>query len=193
MTGSSALFERHWRSTPIRAAIFAALALCSFVRSGAGQGTAPKEVVDLLLKTDYAGGRLTIEGQIKAAALFVRPSPASQRPALIVGTLGTFGQPVVTGSRAEVWAEGDEWGTIDPTARFSPRVPGPDGRSAGPMWVRQQYILVFSDSYWELAPDGLSLKQAKGKAAWRIESLNPGPQVVDDCRSVSDHIEGQIG
>lgn len=177
MTGISGPSMRRGLSTPTRAAIFSALALCSFAQSSAERGGSPKEVVELFLKADATGERLTIEGQRRAAAFFERPSPVSRSQTLTVGTCEMTGQVIVTGDRAEVWTEGDLWGTIDPTARFSPSVPGPDGRSAGPVLLRCQFILVFSDTYWELAPDGLSLKQTKGKAAWRIESTNWGPQL----------------
>jgi hypothetical protein len=175
MTGTSGLLMRRGLSAPVRAAIFAALALCSFAQSSAERGGSPKEVVEMFLKADANGERLTIEGQRRAATFFARPSSVSRSQTLTVGTCETPGQPVVTGNRAEVWTEGDLWGKIDPTARFSPSSPGPDGRSAGPIFLRCQFILVFSDTYWELAPDGLSLKQTKGKAAWRIQSADLGP------------------
>ena len=160
------------------------IALCSWAQTSSGRERSAKQVVELFRKMDSHGERLTTEGWLKVAALFVRPDPLPRERTFTVVTGEIVGQEVITGNHAEVWTECTEWGTIDPMARFSrvigsaAPINGPGEPMEGPMMMRQPYKLVFTDSYWELTRDGGSLKEVKGNAAWRIESFDPGRHVA---------------
>lgn len=176
-----------WTSMLTLGAGLVFVAQCSSAQPGAGRGGSAKEVVELFRRMDSHGERLTNEGWLKVAALFVRPGRPPREPVLRVVTGEIVGQEVVAGNRAEVWTEGTEWGTIDSLARFS-RVIGhpasirgvdaPKEPMEGPIRVRHQYKLVLTDHYWELSGVGVSPTEAYGSTAWRIESFDPERRVT---------------
>jgi hypothetical protein len=165
------------------------VAFYSWARSNTGQEGSPKEVVGLFRKMDSHGQRLTKEGWLNAAALFVRPDQPTGVRSFWVVTDELVSEQKVTGDRAEVWTEFTEWGTVDPAARFSRVIgyPAPvEGIDAprepiqGPIRTRHQYKVVLTNHYWELTREGASLREMTGNAAWRIESIDPGPLVEMD-------------
>jgi len=158
------------------------VALRAQPQSGGGRHPSAREVVELFGRMDARGERLTKEGWLKVAALFLRPTPLPKGLSFTISDYGRADEAPAKGShsQAEVWTMRTDWGTVDSMARFSTalgRMAGSSEPAEGPTVTRSQYTLVYTDTYWELTRDGGSLKQVKGKAAWRIDSFDPGPQV----------------
>jgi len=157
-----------------------------WAQSNSVPGKSAKVALEVFRKMDSRGERLTKEGWLKGAAAFVRPDQRPREQTFKIIANESFGQTIVKGNRAEVWTEDIDWGTVDSMARFSSvvgRATGPAGPGdplEGPLTTRQPYTLLFGEVYWELNPDGSAPRQVKGKAAWRIESFDPGPLVEMD-------------
>ena len=177
--------NRRWASMLGLTIIFV-LGARSWAQSGTEPGESARAALEAFRRIDSRGERLTKEGWFKGAAAFVRPDQRPKEQTFKIIANESIGQTIVKGNRAEVWTEDTDWGTVDSMGRFSRavgRVTGPAGPGdsiEGPSMARQPYTLLFSDTYWELNPDGSAPKQVKGKAAWRIESFDPGPLVEID-------------
>ncbi|MGH9794652.1 MAG: hypothetical protein ACRD5G_07765 [Candidatus Acidiferrales bacterium] len=145
----------------------------------------PEAVLARFCKMDAEGERLTPEGWRKAADLFVRPAAASKEGAIFVIKSYFVNGPVTKGNKAEFFVEYLRWAELDSTGRLIPSVPHLPG---APILVRAVYKAVETKQWWEVAPDGKTLREASGDPQWRIETFQPTQWITVDAaiRYVND-------
>ena len=153
------------------------------------QSASPREVVEAYRKMDRQGERLTSSGWYSASKFFVKPIGPPKHH--VMGVM--FGEEIydvrIKGSLAEVSLRRSALGQIDSKARFTsvvaPYLLGPPLEKGMPeihglTAVDPTYQLVFTDTYWEFAPNREGPREVKGSPQWRLEYFEPQPWVTVD-------------
>jgi hypothetical protein len=149
--------------------VFTCPVIASLAQPLQSPAKSPKQVVEEFCKFETTGGRLTIEGWNKAAASFLKPTPApTQKTILVTAKDFSVWDPafrsdtradVIVGVTGKIWK-------IDPQVKFS--------EYSSPTEVKTSlyYTVVLDNKHWELGPNGQAAKQVTGSPEWRIEGTN---------------------